>query len=100
MSFEEKGRGEELLNANKDEIEFRLIARRNKMLGLWLAEIFGIPDADSYAKEVVIADLEEPGDEDVIRKVMKDIAQHNAGITEDDIRDKLASLTSELHAEK
>ncbi len=97
MSFEEKGRGEELLNANKEENEFRLAAQRNKMLGLWLAEILGIADAEAYAKEVIISDLDEPGDEDVIRKVMKDIEKHGAGISEDEIREKLKTLNAQLH---
>ena len=57
------------------ETEFKVEARRNKLLGLWLAEKLGLPQSqhDSYAQEVIIADLEEPGVEDIIRKVMKDI---------------------------
>ena len=73
------------------ETEFKVEARRNKLLGLWLAEKLGLPDSqhDSYAKEVIIADLAEPGDEDIIRKVMKDIEQNKADITDSDIRLKL-----------
>ena len=99
MSFEEKGRGEEQLNAKKVEDEFKITARRNKLLGLWLAEIFGIADAAEYAKSVVIADLDEPGDEDVIRKVMKDIAEYNAEISEDDIRAKLTEFMAKAKTE-
>lgn len=73
------------------ETEFKVAARRNKKLGLWLAERLGMTsaEAEAYAKEVVIADLEEPGDEDVIRKVMKDIADKKAAITEETVREKL-----------
>ena len=73
------------------ETEFKVNSRRNKLLGLWLAEKLGLPDSqhDSYAKEVIIADLAEPGDEDIIRKVMKDIEQNKADITDSDIRLKL-----------
>ena len=73
------------------ETEFKVDARRNKLLGLWLAENLGLPESqhDSYAKEVIIADLAEPGDEDIIRKVMKDIEQNKADITDSDIRLKL-----------
>ena len=73
------------------ETEFKVEARRNKLLGLWLAEKLGLPQSqhDSYAKEVIIADFEEPGVEDIIRKVMKDIEQHGANVTDSDIRLKL-----------
>ena len=73
------------------ETEFKVNSRRNKLLGLWLAEKLGLPESqhDSYAKEVIIADLAEPGDEDIIRKVMKDIEQNKADITDSDIRLKL-----------
>jgi len=73
------------------ETEFKVEARRNKLLGLWLAEKLGLPQSqhDSYAQEVILADLEEPGVEDIIRKVMKDIEQHGANITDSDIRLKL-----------
>ena len=73
------------------ETEFKVHSSRNKLQGLWLAEKLGLPDSqhDSYAKEVIIADLAEPGDEDIIRKVMKDIEQNKADITDSDIRLKL-----------
>ena len=73
------------------ETEFKVEARRNKLLGLWLAEKLGLPQSqhDSYAQEVIIADFEEPGVEDIMRKVMKDIEQHEANITDPDIRLKL-----------
>ena len=73
------------------ETEFKVNSRRNKLLGLWLAEKLGLPESqhDSYAQEVILADLEEPGVEDIIRKVRKDIEQHKANITDSDIRLKL-----------
>ena len=73
------------------ETEFKVEARRNKLLGLWLAEKLGLPQSqhDSYAQEVILADLEEPGAEVIMRKAMKDIEQHEANITDSDIRLKL-----------
>ena len=73
------------------ETEFKVDARRNKLLGLWLAEKRGLSESqhDSYAQEVILADLKEPGVEDIIRKVRKDIEQHKANITDSDIRLKL-----------
>ncbi len=60
--------------AHDEELKFKAMARRNKMLGLWAAELLGKSgdDAEAYAKEVVIADFEEAGDDDVFRKVRAD----------------------------
>jgi len=91
MSNSKKSNGHEQNHAHDEATEFRLVARRNKLLGLWLAEQLSLEDADAYAKEVVISDLDEPGDEDVIRKVMADIAEKGSSITELDIRNKLSA---------
>ena len=66
--------------AHDEELRFKAMARRNKLLGLWAAEKLGKSgaDADAYAKTVVMADFEEAGDDDVARKVQKDLAE--AGI--------------------
>src|SRR5262245_41215090 len=60
--------------AMDEELRFKANARRNKLLGLWAAEKLGItgPAADAYSKEVVVADFEEAGDDDVFRKLRKD----------------------------
>ena len=67
-----------------EELKFKAMARRNKLLGLWAAEKLGTTgsDADAYAVEVVNADFEEAGDEDVFRKVRKDFDA--AGIQQSD----------------
>ncbi|MES2906473.1 MAG: DUF1476 domain-containing protein [Pseudomonadota bacterium] len=59
-----------------EEQKFKAIARRNKLLGLWAAEQLGKTgaEADAYATEVVHADFEEAGDEDIIRKLTQDFA--------------------------
>ena len=92
MVIEKKSQKQEQDQATREETDFRVAARRNKLLGLWLAGEMGVADAEAYAKEVVISDLDEPGDEDVIRKVMADIAERGSSITEDQIRDKLAEF--------
>ncbi len=71
------------------------MARRNKLLGLWAAGLLGKsgPDADAYAKEVVLADFEEAGDNDVVRKVVKDL--EGKGVTEQEIRAKMAELLAQ-----
>jgi hypothetical protein len=93
-SFSDREKSFEAKYKQDQELDFKVAARRNKLLGLWLAGEFGMDGdaAEAYAKEVVIADLDEPGDEDVIRKVMADIAEKGSAITEDDVRGKLASL--------
>jgi hypothetical protein len=67
-----------------EEIRFRATARRNRMLGLWAAEKLGKTgaDADAYAKEVVVSDIEEAGDHDVFRKLRKDFDA--AGVDQSD----------------
>lgn len=80
---------------NRDsELQFKVNNRRNKLLGLWLAEQFGLSgdEAAEYAKSVVLSDFEEPGDDDVIRKVMGDIQSRGANINEDAIRKQMESL--------
>ena len=72
--------------AHDEELKFKAMARRNKMLGLWAAELLGKSgdDAEAYAKEVVIADFEEAGDDDVFRKVRADFDA--AGVDRSDHR--------------
>jgi hypothetical protein len=77
-----------------EEQLFKAEARRNKMLGHWLAEKFGLSGdaADEYAKEVVMSDLDEPGIEDIMRKVMADVADRAASIEENEVRAELDRL--------
>jgi hypothetical protein len=70
--------------AHDEEMQFKVIARRNKLVGLWAAELMGLTheEADAYAKSVVQADFEESGDEDVVRKLLGDLT--SAGVETDD----------------
>ena len=70
--------------AHDEELKFKATARRNKLLGLWAAEKLGKTgaEAEAYAKEVVAADFEEAGDEDVFRKVRRDFDA--AGVEQSD----------------
>ena len=80
--------------AHDAELRFKAEARRNKLLGLWAAEKFGLSgdEAAEYAKEVVKSDLEEPGDEDVFRKVRGDFDAKGVAIEDGDIRAKMVDL--------
>lgn len=80
-----------------EDLRFKAIARRNKMLGLWAAEKMGLDSlsAVEYAKSVVKADFEEPGDEDVIRKVMGDLKEKNVAVDRDEVLERLERLFDE-----
>ena len=73
-TFDKREEGFEKKYAHDEELRFKATARRNKLLGLWAAEKLGLsgPAAEAYAKEVVVVDFEEPGDDDVFRKVRRD----------------------------
>ncbi len=83
-SFDDREKAYEKKFAHDAELKFKASARRNKLLGLWAAEKMGMTgdDVEHYAKGVVLADLEEPGDEDVFRKVRGDF--DDAGIDQSD----------------
>lgn len=77
--------------AHDEEMQFKAIARRNKLVGLWAADLMGMTGADAveYAKAVVLSDFEEAGHEDVVRKVSGDL---KGAVTDDAIRTKMAEL--------
>ena len=80
--------------AHDSEMQFKAEARRNKLLGIWAAELMGLTgdEAKAYAAEVVAADFEEAGDEDVFRKVSADIKAKGLSVTDETIRQKMAQL--------
>ncbi|MCB5198010.1 hypothetical protein SAMN05428995_103275 [Loktanella sp. DSM 29012] len=84
--------------AHDAEMQFKAEARRNKLLGLWAAGLMGKSgeDADAYAKEVIKADFEEAGDEDVFRKVRADLSDDTSDA---EIRAKMAELTATAKAQ-
>ncbi len=86
--FDKREEGFEKKFAHDAELEFKATARRNKLLGLWAAEKMGLlgDEADAYAKTVVIADLEEVGDEDVFRKIRGDFDAKNVDQSDHQIR--------------
>ena len=83
-TFDKREEGFEKKFAHDEELRFKANARRNKLLGMWAAEKMGVtgPAAEAYAKEVVVADFDESGDEDVFRKVRKDFDAK--GVTQSD----------------
>jgi hypothetical protein len=83
-TFDKREEGFEKKFAHDEELRFKAMARRNKLLGAWAAEKLGLSgsDAEAYAKDVVMADFEAPGDDDVFAKVRKDFDA--AGVTQSD----------------
>ena len=83
-TMKDREEGFERKFAFDEELRFKATARRNKMLGLWAAEKLGKSgdEAEAYAKEVIISDIEEAGDHDVFRKVRKDF--DDAGVQQSD----------------
>jgi len=94
-TFDKRKEGFEKQFAHDEELRFKAMARRNKLLGLWAAGILGKSgaDAEAYAKEVVLADFEEAGDNDVLRKVVTDLAPK--GIDEAEIRNQMVTLLAQ-----
>jgi hypothetical protein len=98
-TFDQRKEGFEKKFAHDEELRFKATARRNKLLGLWAADILGKAgaDAEAYAKEVVLADFEHAGDDDVIRKVVQDLA--GKGIDESQVRAKMTELLAQAVAQ-
>jgi len=92
--IDDRRKGMEAKLHHDGELKFKVNNRRNKLLGLWLAEQFGLTGdaAAEYAKTVVLSDFEEPGDEDVVRKALADIQAKNANIDEATVRKQLETL--------
>ena len=97
-SFDDRENAFESKFAHDADMQFRAEARRNKLLGLWAAELMGKSgnDAAEYAASVVAADFEEAGSDDVVRKVAADLGSK---ASEDEIRAKLTALMIEAKSQ-
>ena len=98
-TFDKREDGFEKKFAHDEELRFKANARRNKLLGLWAAAQVGRTDADAYAKEVVLSDFEEAGDDDVLRKVKGDFDAKGVKITDQELRAKMTELMGEAVAQ-
>jgi hypothetical protein len=95
-TFDDREKGYESKFALDQEQEFKAMARRNKLLGLWAAEKMELnaDSAEEYAKAVVRADFEQPGEEDVFRKIAGDFKASGLTVSEGEIRSKMDELGS------
>ena len=97
-SFTEREKGFEAEFKHNQELRFRVTARRNRRFGLWAAARLGLPageEAEAYAKAVVAADFEAPGDDDVINKVRADLEEKGIAVTEAELRSELERAAAE-----
>lgn len=96
-TFDDRKDAFEKKHAHDEELAFKAVARRNKLLGQWVAGQLGLSgaDADAYAKTVVEADFEEAGDADVIRKVQADLKAKGVELSDHRLMIKLAELLIE-----
>ncbi len=94
-TFDKREEGFEKKYALDEELAFKAMARRNKLLGTWAAEKLGLTgaDAEAYAKSVVLADFEEAGDDDVFRKIRADLdAKGKSDVTDQAVRQTMNEL--------
>jgi len=97
-TFDDREKGFEQKYKHDQELQFKVNARRNRLLGLWAAERMGLSGAaaDDYAKTVVQADFERPGDSDVVEKVLKDLNDKGVSVTEVQVRKEMERLLLEV----
>ena len=93
-TFDEREQAFENKFAHDQELEFKATARRNRLLGLWAGGLMGLvdPHLEDYAQAVVKSEVDQPGDEDVLRKVFEDLKGSGAQISEGEVRMKMAEL--------
>ena len=96
-TFDKREEGFEKKFAHDEELRFKATARRNRLLGLWAAEKLGLSgdEANAYAKDVVMADFEEPGDGDVVRKLRKDFDAKKIAVSDQEIAKSMNDLMAQ-----
>ncbi|MFZ5668958.1 MAG: DUF1476 domain-containing protein [Pseudomonadota bacterium] len=94
-TFDEREKGFEKKFALDAEQEFKASARRNRMLGEWAAGLMGLESVDEYVRAVVKSDFDQPGDEDVLRKVFGDLKGAGVTVSEGDVRMKMDELLAQ-----
>ena len=92
--FNERGKGFEAKFKLDEELRFKANVRRNRLLGVWAAEQMGLGESEAaaYAKDVVKSDFEEPGDDDVLRKVLADLQGKGVETSERQLRKRMDEL--------
>ena len=99
--FDERKSAEESNYVRNEELDFKVVARRNKLLGMWAAGLMGLEGdaAPDYAKSVVVADFEEAGEDDVFRKVKSDLQAKGLDTSDHQIRREMETLLETARAQ-
>jgi hypothetical protein len=99
--FDERKSAEEANYVHNEELDFKVNARRNKLLGAWAAGLMGLEGdaAADYAKSVVVADFEEAGDDDVYRKIKSDLDAKGVDVSEHQVRREMETLLETARAQ-
>ena len=92
--FDNREKGFEAKFSHDEDTKFRIRSRRNKLFGLWVAKAFGLtgPAAETYATDVVAADMDRPGDDDMFEKIMADVASRGAKLDLVTLKKELAAF--------
>ena len=95
--FDDREKAFENMYARDQELQFKIVARRNRLLGMWAAKKMGLTEAeaDAYARDVIRADFEEGGDDDVVRKLLGDLTSAGIDIDDSAIRQAMEHKTIE-----
>lgn len=101
MVIKKKSAAHEQKHVALSEKEFKVLARRNRLFGLWAAERLGLAGdaAAAYARDVVVSDMDEPGDADVLRKVLGDLAAKGVALSEAQVAGQLKALLPTARAQ-
>lgn len=94
MTFTDRQKAFEEKFKHDQELQFRVEVRRNKLLGLWAAELMGMKaeEAEAYARDVISTDLSEPGVDDIVRKILGNFQEKNIDFSEHRLRKKIDEL--------
>jgi hypothetical protein len=100
-TFDKREEGFEKQFAHDEELKFKAIARRNRMLGMWAAELLGQsgPEADAYAKDLVNFAFDHPGDDEVFGKIRKDFDAKAVAQSDHQIRRTMDELAAKAIAD-
>lgn len=94
-TFDDREKGFEKKFALDAEQEFKASARRNRLLGEWAAGLMGLESVEEYVRAVVRSDFEQPGDDDVLRKVFEDLKGSGVEVRESEVRMKMDELLAQ-----
>ncbi len=99
--FDDRQRGFEERFRHEQELSFKITARRNRLFGNWVADRLDLlaGEAEEYARSVVVADLQQPGDDDIVTKVEQDLRAKSVAITQAQLRAKLDEFAKEAQAQ-